>query len=145
MKATLRNNLILGVSGALAIVLIAGLAWWVSIERLPGYNTEPDHRMEYVEPDGSVSEYLTGTVTNVYMSPLGPKITMRLDLDNSQRVFYLNAGTPVWVGLTIGDKTITGKETADAADITKGQRIAVFIGKSNTAKRLHILVRDTDE
>ena len=127
---------------AIAVLVIVGLAvWWFSQERLPGYNTEPTNKKSYVEPSGRTTEYFTGNIKKVELSIIGWKMTVTLDENNSERTFLIPADTPIWLGLVIGSRTISGRERAKLPDLKAGQRVAIFIGKDDKATRVNILKR----
>ncbi|MFH1737187.1 MAG: hypothetical protein ABH838_04785 [Actinomycetota bacterium] len=126
----------------IAALVIIGLAvWWFSLERLPGYNMEPTYKKSYVEPGGRPSEYFTGYIKKVELSIIGWKMTVTLDENNSERTFLIPGDTPIWLGLVIGSRTISGRERAKLSDLKAGQRVAVFIGKDYKATRVNILKR----
>lgn len=126
----------------IAALIIVGLAvWWFSLERLPGYNMEPTNKKSYVEPGGRTSEYFTGHIKKVELSIIGWKMTVTLDENNSERTFLIPADSPIWLGLVISNRTISGRERAKLSDLKAGQRVAVFIGKDNKATRINILQR----
>lgn len=125
-----------------AVVVIIGLAvWWFSLGRLPGYNTEPTYKKSYVEPSGRTSEYFTGYIKKVELSIIGWKMTVTLDENNSERTLLIPANAPIWLGMVIGSRTISGQVRAKLPDLKAGQRVAVFIGKENKATRVNILKR----
>jgi hypothetical protein len=140
-RLNLRSRVIYIPAIIIALALIIAGVWWLSIERLPGYNTEPIHKMSFVEPGGLESEYFTGTVSVFDISILGPKMSVVTDVDKSNRTFFLPTYAPVWLGLVFGDKGITGQEKVTYNDIKVGQRVAVFIGPVNRARRVNILKR----
>lgn len=137
----LRSKSIYIPAAIIAVAFIAAAAWWLSVERLPGYNTEPTEKSSFVEPGGKVSEYFTGTVVKSELSIIGPKLTVKIDTTKSDRTFFLPANAPIWFGMIFGDKEITGETKATFADIKAGQRVAVFIGPTNKARRINILKR----
>lgn len=129
-------------SAIVVVLVITGLAvWWFNLERLSGYNTEPAYERSYVEPGGRISEYFTGYIKKVELSIIGWKMTVTLDENNSERTFLIPGDTPIWLGLVIGSRTISGRERAKLSDLKAGQRVAVFIGKDNKATRINILKR----
>ncbi len=132
---------VLAVGAAIAVLLLAAGIWWFGIERLPGYNIEPVLKNEYIEPGGEISRYATGFVISNEQSILGPKISVRSDVTQQSLTFFLPETAPVWLGLVIGNKTITGQERLTFTDIKAGQRVAVFIGPVNKARRVNILKR----
>jgi hypothetical protein len=140
-RINLRSKFIYIPAAIVVVALIAAAAWWLSVEHLPGYNTEPIQKSSFVEPGGKVSEYFTGTVVKSELSIIGPKLTVKVDTTESDRTFFLASTAQVWLGLIFEDKAITGKEQVTFSDIKAGQRVAVFIGPSNTAKQIHILKR----
>lgn len=136
-----RKPYVLAAAGAALALLLGVGIWWFSIERLPGYNVSPVLKNEFVEPGGAVSRYVTGTVISTEISILGPKLSVRSDATQQLVTFYLPENAPVWLGMITGDKAITGNEKLTFADIKVGQRIAVFIGPVNKARRVNILKR----
>jgi hypothetical protein len=127
--------------GVLAAALLIAGVWWFGIERLPGYNTDPALTTSYIEPGGATSTYATGIVVSTELSIKGPKMTIASDVTQQQITFFVPETAPVWLGLIIGDKTITGRERVTFADIKKGQRVAIYIGPVNQARRVNILKR----
>ncbi len=134
------------IAAGLAGAVIAGLLiWFLSQERLPGYNTGPTLRLSYVEPGGETSEYITGEITMLEISIKGPKMTVKMDVNQSDRTFYVPSDAPVWLGLTIGAKDINGRERIAFTDLKKGWRVAAFIGPVNKARRINVLKRTDAE
>jgi hypothetical protein len=134
------------IAAALAgVVLIGAVIWYFSQERLPGYNIDPVLKQSYVEPNGKTSEYVTGIITKTENSILGPKMTVKMDINNSRRTFYVAYDAPVWLGLIFGKKEITGVEKITFAELKKGWRVAAFIGTQNKAKRINVLRRPGSE
>ena len=134
------------IAAALAgAVLLGFLIWFFNQERLPGYNTDPALKQSYVEPNGQTSEYFTGIITMTEISIKGPKMTVKMDVNNSDRTFFVPYDAPVWLGLTVGDKGITGTENIAFTDLKKGWRVAAYIGPQNKAKRLNVLKRTDAE
>ncbi|MFA5867590.1 MAG: hypothetical protein WC891_06500 [Actinomycetota bacterium] len=134
------------IAAGLAGAVILGLfVWFVNQERLPGYNTDPTLKLSYVEPGGETSEYITGLITMLEISIKGPKMTVKMDVNQSDRTFYVPSDAPVWLGLTIGAKDITGRERIAFTDLKKGWRVAAFIGPQNKARRLNVLKRVNSE
>jgi hypothetical protein len=128
-------------AAAAGVILVALLTWYLTSERLPGYNTDPVFKQSYVEPDGKTSEYLTGIITMTEMSIIGPKMTVKMDVNNSDRTFYVPVRAPIWLGLVIGNKDITGREKIAFKDLKKGWRVAVFIDPRNRATRINVIER----
>jgi hypothetical protein len=126
------------ISGILILVL---LIWFISLERLPGYNIEPTLKGSYIEPGGVNSEYFTGFVKQTEISIKGPKMTVTMDINNSDRTFFVPYNAPVWLGLIIGDDSVTGNEKIKFTDLKKGWRVAVFIGPANNARRVNVIKR----
>lgn len=136
------NHKFIYAAGAVAVFILIGTAvWYFSQERLPGYNIEPVLKQNYIEPNGQISEYFTGTVVKKEISVIGPKLTVIEDANKMGRTFVVAPNARVWLGLIIGDKDITGSEMVTIYQVKTGQRIAVFIGKQNTAGRINILKR----
>jgi hypothetical protein len=133
---------IIYIAVAVVGVLVLGiLFWYIFQERLPGYNTDPTLKISYVEPGGQTSEYITGLITMTEISIKGPKMTVKMDANNSDRTFFVPYDAPVWLGLIVGSKDITGQEKIVFTDLKKGWRVAAFIGPQNKAKRINVLKR----
>jgi hypothetical protein len=128
-------------AAAVGVVFVSLMIWFLTAERLPGYNTDPVFKQSYVEPDGKTSEYLTGIITMMEMSIIGPKMTVKMDVNNGDRTFYVPATAPIWLGLVIGNKDITGREKIAFKDLKKGWRVAAFINTQNRAIRINVLKR----
>jgi len=131
---------VLMIAGILFVALI-GLIVWIGQERLSGYNTEVTDEHIYREPTGIYTEYFTGTIVKTEWSLIGPKITVKKESSGQDRTFYLSRDALIWLGLIIDDQGIKGDEKIAFKDLKKGQRVAVFVGKGNTANHIHILVR----
>ncbi len=132
---------VLAAGGVVLVLLVAAGIWWFGTERLPGYNIEPVLKNEYIEPGGAISRYATGIVISNEQSIMGPKISIQSDVTRQTITFFLPETAPVWLGLVIGNKAITGNERLTFADIKTGQRVAVFVGPVNKARRVNILKR----
>jgi hypothetical protein len=140
-----KKQLIWGAVAVIAVIVAGAAIWWFNQERLPGYNIEPIYRNEYLEPDGSVSQYFTGTVARNEFSILGPKVDVTSDYDGQTRTFYIKNETKIFVGIIFGEKSITGAERTTFDEVKPGYRVAVFVSKPNKAKRIHILRRPGGE
>lgn len=127
----------------IVIVLLIGLAWWLSQERLSGYNTEVADVKVYREPTGIYAEYFTGEIVKTEFSVIGPKITVKKEANGQNKTFYLSNDAVIWLGLIIEDKGIKGDSSVGFDDLKKGQRVAVFIrkGAGNKSDHIHILDR----
>jgi hypothetical protein len=132
---------VIGTVGTVLAILLIFAGWWLSVERLPGYNTAPVLNLGYIEPGGAKATYATGVVVSTEISIKGPKMTIASDLTQEQLTFFVPDKAPIWLGLIIGDKNITGREQVPFAEIKKGQRVAIFIGQLNEARRVNILKR----
>ncbi len=130
------------IAAGLAAAVLLGLAvWFLNQERLPGYNIDPTLKLSYIEPGGQTSEYITGLITMTEISIKGPKMTVEMDVNRSDRTFFVPSDAPVWLGLRIGDKDISGLEKIAFTDLKKGWRVAAFIGPQNKARRVNVLKR----
>lgn len=134
--------ILLAIAGAFILVV---LVWFIRQERLPGYNTEPTFKPSYIEPGGQTSEFFTGIVEKTELSIRGPKMTVRMDLNNSDRTFFVAKNAIIWLGMEIGEDSITGDEEVLFKDLKVGWRVAVFIGKANEARRINVLKRTNGE
>lgn len=136
------NRKYLYAAGAIiGVIVLAFLFWFIRLERLSGYNIEPTLKGSFVEPGGATSEYFTGIIKGTEISIKGPKMTVTMDINNSDRTFFVPYNAPVWLGMIIGDKGITGDQKIAFTDLKKGWRVAVFIGPANDARRVNVLNR----
>lgn len=122
-------------------VLLGFLIWFISQERLPGYNTDPALKLSFVEPKGQTSEYFTGHITEMETSIIGRKVTVEMDVNNNARTFIVPSNAPIWLGMIIADKEISGRQRIAFQELEKGWRVAAFIGVRNRAIRINILSR----
>lgn len=136
------NRKYLYAAGAIAgVIVLVFLVWFARLERLSGYNLQPTLKGSYVEPGGATSEYFTGIIKSTEISIKGPKMTVTMDINNSDRTFFVPYNAPVWLGLILGDKSITGDQKIAFTDLQKGWRVAVFVGPANDARRINVLNR----
>lgn len=122
-------------------VLLGFLIWFISQERLPGYNTDPALKLSFVEPKGQTSEYFTGHITEMETSIIGRKVTVEMDVNNNARTFIVPSNAPIWLGMIIADKEISGRQRIAFQELEKGWRVAAFIGVRNRAIRINVLNR----